>query len=312
MSQFSRSGRQINNPRQLNENEDLQSAMRKTLSSTYLLLFYFDDCKPSTLKILSEQILIPLEDRGSLKVEQIIRTRKDGKNFTAKIKAIGPKEVVNEHLAELSAVCHGLDIGDEPDIDFPIEVQDRSRQCTSAHNKENTDNGNAAVYTQLLPPEPDFSEEVALNQQQAARAEVVVGKPVATEPASNEKVMYNGEDLLRINASTTAKYGRKTAFKMLTTQELVEHMISPKKNPGSHCRPAIDDARKHIWEEAVKTKYKNNPLAAFEEAKDSVNRVGNEVLCARKHKESRKRQLESNSPIADEENVTTVLPYQNM
>ena len=104
--------------------------------------------------------------RSFFQVEQIIRTRKDGKNFTAKIKAIGPKEVVNEHLAELSAVCHGLDIGDEPDIDFPIEVQDRSRQCTSAHNKENTDNGNAAVYTQLLPPEPDFSEEVALNQQQ--------------------------------------------------------------------------------------------------------------------------------------------------
>ena len=187
MSQFTRSGRQINNPRQLNENEDLQSAMRKTLSSTYLLLFYFDDCKPSTLKILSEQILIPLEERGSLKVsiffvffsvilcffakfffqvEQIIRTRIDGKNFTAKIKAIGPKEVVNEHLAELSAVCHGLEIGDEPDIDFPIDVQDRSKQSTSAHNKENRDNVHAAVYTQLLPPQPDFSEEVALNQQQ--------------------------------------------------------------------------------------------------------------------------------------------------
>ena len=58
-------------------------------------------------------------------------------------------------------------MGDEPDIDFPtIDVQHRSRLSTSACNKENTDNGNAAVYTQLLPPQPDFSEEVALNQQQ--------------------------------------------------------------------------------------------------------------------------------------------------
>ena len=85
MSQFTRSGRQINNPRQLNENEDLQSAMRKTLSSTYLPLFYFDDCKPSTLKILSEQILIPLEDRGSLKVSIFLSSIPPSNVFFAKV-----------------------------------------------------------------------------------------------------------------------------------------------------------------------------------------------------------------------------------
>ena len=98
---------------------------------------------------------------------RLSRSFEDGKNFTAKFKAIGPKEFLNEHLAELSAVCHGWEIGDESDIDFPtINVQDRSRQNTGAHNKGNIDNGNAAVYTQRLPPQPDFSEELALNQQQ--------------------------------------------------------------------------------------------------------------------------------------------------
>ena len=60
--------------------------------------------------------------------------------------------------------------------------------------------------------------------------------------------MYNGEDLLSINESTLAKYGLKIDFKMWTTQELVEQMISTKNNLGSHCRPAIDDIRNVIWE----------------------------------------------------------------
>ena len=108
-------------------------------------------------------------DKVSLQVEQINRSRKDGKKFTAKVESIGPKEVVYEHLAELSAVCHDLEIGDEPDINFPsIDDQDRSIQNTSTKNSENADTGNEHVYTQLLPPQPVLPE-VALNQQQVVK-----------------------------------------------------------------------------------------------------------------------------------------------
>ena len=149
---------------------------------------------------------------------------------------------------------------------------------------------------------------------------MAAGKPTPSEPAIYDKVMFNGENLMKINASTVGKYARKVAFKIWSAQDLVSYMISPKKAAGSHCRQSIDSERKLIWEgwvsnfftiqilaklkaafelihskslflDEIKKKYKNNPLGAYEDAKESVNRIGSEIMLARKNKANK---LQSN------------------
>ena len=68
MSQLSHYGRPIARPFQNCENSDITTAIRKTLNTTHLLLFYYEDQRPGPQHILSENLQIPLEKRGEIKV----------------------------------------------------------------------------------------------------------------------------------------------------------------------------------------------------------------------------------------------------
>ena len=81
---------------------------------------------------------------------------------------------------------------------------------------------------------------------------MLAGKPVPVARPT-EEILWNNENLLLINASSVPKYGRKIGQKLWTDSEISSHMISPKKQPGAHCRPKFDERRKLIWEGASKS-----------------------------------------------------------
>ena len=81
----------------------------------------------------------------------------------------------------------------------------------------------------------------------ATKAEAMSGKPVPVANSS-QTVEWNGENLLSINASSIAKYGRKVGQKLWSEDEIVTHMISPKKVSGVNPRKSFDSSRKDLWE----------------------------------------------------------------
>ena len=128
--------------------------------------------------------------------------------------------------------------------------------------------------------------------------------------------------MLTINATSIAKYGRKVGQKLWSDDEITAHMISPRKSSGASPRVSFDSTRKTVWEgniekigtnlkqcmnnteklssfvsEVVRKKYSNSPLQAYEEAKESFNRLGNEILSARKQNQVKQmaQRFEQNS-----------------
>ena len=75
----------------------------------------------------------------------------------------------------------------------------------------------------------------------------MTGKPTA-ETDSKEVVMFGNSNLLNLSAVNVGKYGRKIGHILWTDDEIMSHMISPKKTSGDNCRPSFDDERKKIWE----------------------------------------------------------------
>ena len=73
MSQFTRSGRQVRDPQMLSDIEKLNKAIKKTLSSTYLLLFYNEDQRPGSMHILSDSIQLTVDQRNALRVSYFVR-----------------------------------------------------------------------------------------------------------------------------------------------------------------------------------------------------------------------------------------------
>ena len=61
---------------------------------------------------------------------------------------------------------------------------------------------------------------------------------------SSKKVEWEGCDLLQVTASNVARYGRKIGCKNWSEQQIKEHMVSPRKSHGSHCRPAFPESGK--------------------------------------------------------------------
>ena len=104
------------------------------------------------------------------------------------------------------------------------------------------------------------------------------------------------------------KYGRKIGCKIWSEQQIMEHMVSPRKSHGSHCRPVFPESGKKVWErellpivkvcffltsllmnqgiieclETIKTNNANCPMEAYEEAKASINRLGPELILQRR------------------------------
>ena len=97
----------------------------------------------------------------SFKVEEVITVKKNGDTFTAKVKAIGSQEYVEECLINLSMACHNLLPHQEPDIQF-----------------------GAAYYADIR--EPEKSMENAVFSNTAARFDS--GVPSSSAPA----VDYDG------------------------------------------------------------------------------------------------------------------------
>ena len=81
--------------------------------------------------------------------------------------------------------------------------------------------------------------------QQIGKVETLTGKAIPTDEPS-ERVEWKSVNLLSFSGNSVAKYWRKVGHQIWSDDEIIAHMVSPRKTSSSHCRPAFPHVGKQI------------------------------------------------------------------